>query len=77
MNKYTELLKAILSVSSILKVLAPLAKKKCLVWKEQTNKNQFEQNPLSKEKNSTCKNLILAYYKLFIAENVIVSLRRQ
>ena len=34
---------------------------------------QFKQNPLSKEKNCTCKGLILAYYKLFIAENVIVT----
>ena len=54
----------------MLKVLAPLARKSVLYKKS-------KQNLLSKEKNSTCKDLILAYYKLFRAENVIVSLRRQ
>ena len=58
----------ILSVSSILKVLALLAKKKCFVSKEQTVKININKNPLSKERNSNCKDLSLAYYKLFIAK---------
>ena len=57
-----------------MKVLVPLAKKSVL--HKRTNKNQFKQNALFKYKNSTCKDLILAYYKLFIAENVIVSFGR-
>ena len=77
MNKETERLKAILSVSFILKVLAPQAKKNCLVQKEQSKKINLNENPLSKQKKSPCKDLILAYYKLFIAENVIASLRCQ
>ena len=48
MNKETERLKTILSVSFILKVLAPQAKKNCLVQKEQTKKINLNENPLSK-----------------------------
>ena len=37
----------------------------------------LNKNPLGKDKKSTWKDLILAFYKLFIAENEIVSLRHQ
>ena len=47
------------------------------MYKKSKQTNEFQENPLSKQKNSTCKDLILAYHKLFVAENVIVSLRRQ
>ena len=71
MNKQTECLKTILSVSSILNVLAPLAKKIAL-YKKANKQNQFKQNPPSKEKD-----LILAYYNLFLAEDMAISLWRQ
>ena len=70
MNKSAERL---LSVSSVLKVLAPLAKKSVLYKKSK----QREKRNNSKEKNSMWIDLIWGYYKLFMAEKVVVSLRRQ
>ena len=66
-----------MSVSFILKFLAPLLEKKVSCIKGANKQNHFKQNTLSEEKNGTCKDLILAYYKPLIAENVIMSLRRQ
>ena len=51
--------------------------KKVSCIKGANKQNHFKQNTLSEEKNGTCKDLILAYYKPLIAENVIISLRRQ
>ena len=50
------------------------SEKKYLVQKEQTNKINLSKNPLFNEKKEHVHKFLLAYYKIFIAESVIVSL---
>ena len=76
-NKSTERLKTILSVSPILKVLAPLLKKVGFYKRGKQIKPIQTKIFSPKRKKTMCKDLILACCKLFIAEVLIVSLRRQ
>ena len=56
----------------MLKVLAPLAKRVSCI-----KKINLYKKPLSMEGNGMCKDLILAIYKLFTTESVIVFLQGQ
>ena len=55
----------------------------CLLWTDKRSKqdskqkDQFMENSLSEEEKSTCKDRILACYKRFTAENVIVFSQHQ
>ena len=66
-----------LSVSPILKVLASLTKKSVFYKNRKQSKSIRTKNFFPKRKRARERIQVLAYYKLLIAKNVIVSLRRQ
>ena len=77
MNKYTVRIKMTLSVSPILKVLASLTKKSVFYKNRKQSKSIRTKNLFPKRKRARERIQVLAYYKLLIAKNVVVSLRRQ
>ena len=76
MNKEIEHPKTILSVSSILEVLTPPAKKNSC-RKIANKQDHFKQKQSFKREKDHVQGFILAFFKLLIVEKLAVSLRCQ